>query len=59
MISNSGHDERNKYSGGVAGDNTGTEWQLRSWYNRPWNCGLRHPNSKVAKTISDLSISAC
>lgn len=58
MISNSGHDERNKYSGGVAGDNTGTEWQLRSWYNRPWNCVLRHPNSKVAKTISDLSIKA-
>ena len=58
MISNSGRDERNKYSGGVAGDNTGTEWQLRSWYNRPWKCVLRYPDSKVAKKISDLSIKA-
>lgn len=27
MISNCGHDERGKYSGGKAGDQTGTEWQ--------------------------------
>ena len=43
MISNCGHDERGKYSGGKAGDQTGTEWQVINWYNRPWKCVLRHP----------------
>lgn len=35
MISNCGHDERGKYSGGKAGDQTRTEWQVINWYNRP------------------------
>ena len=38
LISNSGHDENGGYRGGKAGDQTGTEWYLRSWYDRPWNC---------------------
>jgi len=46
-IANSGHDERGRYSGGKAGDQTGTEWAIINWYNRPWNCVLRHPNQKV------------
>ena len=33
MISNSGSDERGAYKGGQAGDQTGREWQIRSWYN--------------------------
>lgn len=28
MLSNSGHDENNKYNGGVAGDQNGDEWEL-------------------------------
>lgn len=28
MISNCGHDENNRYSGGKAGDQTGTEWRV-------------------------------
>ena len=28
MISNCGHDENGRYSGGKAGDQTGTEWQV-------------------------------
>ena len=35
-ISNCGHDENGKYTGGAAGDQTGTEYQVRAWYNRPW-----------------------
>ena len=35
MISNCGHDENNRYSGGKAGDQTGTEWRVINWYNRP------------------------
>ena len=45
MISNCGHDERCKYSGGKAGDQTGTEWQIRSWYKKPWNCVIRFPSN--------------
>lgn len=55
MISNSGHDENNKYSGGKAGDQTGTEWQMRTWYSRPWNCVLRHPDPNIRNLIAELA----
>lgn len=55
MISNSGHDERNKYNGGTAGDQTGGEWAIIGWYNRPWNYILRHPNAKVREKIAELA----
>lgn len=55
MISNSGHDENGKYSGGRAGDQTGKEWALINWYNRPWTCVLRHPDAKVREKLASLS----
>ena len=55
MISNCGHDERGKYTGGAAGDQTGMEWEIRSWYNRPWNCVLRHPDRNVGNMLADLA----
>lgn len=55
MISNSGHDERGKYSGGVSGDQTGGEWALINWYSRPWNFVLRHPNAQVREMLAQLS----
>lgn len=57
-ISNSGHDENNNYYGGRAGDQTGTEWQIRSWYNRPWTQVLHYPDANVRKTIAQLAIEA-
>ena len=45
MISNCGHDERRRYSGGKAGDQTGTEWYIRSWYNHNWKCVIRFPEN--------------
>lgn len=54
MIANSGHDERGKYSGGAAGDQTGTEWAVIPWYNRPWTCILRHPDKTVRELIAQL-----
>lgn len=57
-ISNSGSDERGKYNSGSAGDQTGNEWCLRSWYNRPWNCVLRHPNEGVRMKIAELACAA-
>lgn len=58
MISNSGSDERGKYYGGKAGDQTGNEWNIRTWYNRPWNCVLRYPVTTVANKIAELSRAA-
>lgn len=57
-ISNSGSDENKAYHGGVAGDQTGKEWELKAWYNRPWSVVLRYPDQKVALTIAELSIAA-
>ena len=57
-ISNSGHDENGNYSGGKAGDQSSSEWEIRSWYNRPWDCVLRYPDIEVGKLIAELAIEA-
>lgn len=57
-ISNSGSDENGAYRGGQAGDQTGTEWRMRSWYNRPWSCVLRYPDQKVGLKLAQLGIDA-
>lgn len=57
-ISNSGSDENGNYRGGQAGDQTGKEWRMRSWYNRPWNHVLRYPDQNVALMIALLGIDA-
>lgn len=58
MISNCGHDENGRYSGGKAGDQTGTEWRIIPWYNRPWNCVLRHPDANIRQAIADMATKA-
>ena len=58
MISNCGKDENGKYTGGQAGDNTGKEWHIIPWYNRPWNCVLRHPKEDVRKLIASMAKAA-
>lgn len=57
-VSNSGHDENWGYRNGAAGDNTGTEWEIRAWYSYPWNCVLRHPKQQVRDLIAELAIEA-
>lgn len=57
-ISNCGHDERNRYSGGQAGDQTGCEWYIRPWWNDSWNVVLRHPDAKTRNLIADMAIKA-
>ena len=57
-ISNSGSDENGSYTGGQAGDQTGKEWCMRSFYQRPWSCVLRYPDQKVALKIAQLAIDA-
>ncbi len=55
MIANSGSDEHGKISGGQAGDQTGNEWRVRSWYNRPWKCVLRYPVEAIRNDIATLA----
>lgn len=57
-ISNSGSDENKKYHGGKAGDQTGHEWELKAWYNRPWTVVLRHPDANVGQKIAELGVAA-
>ena len=57
-ISNSGSDENGKYHGGKAGDQTGKEWRIIDWYNRPWTHVLRFNDANVRKTIAQLAIEA-
>lgn len=56
MIANCGHDERGAYTNGSSGDQTGTEWEIRSWYSRPWSHVLRHPDRSVGDTIAECAI---
>lgn len=58
QVSNSGMDERGGYAGGVAGDQSGREWQIRGWYSYPWKCVLRHPKKEVREKIAELHIKA-
>ena len=55
MISNCGHDENGKYIGGKAGDQTGGEWAVIPWYDRPWNVVLRHQDGQVRALIAQLA----
>ena len=57
-ISNCGHDERNLYSGGAAGDQTKTEYRICDWYSRPWDCVIRHPKAEVRETIAKMARNA-
>ncbi len=58
MISNCGHDSRGKYSGDVAGDQTGTEWYLRSWYPGNWIAVYRHPDAQVRAMLANMATAA-
>lgn len=54
-ISNSGKDEKGKYTGGKAGDQTHEEWNIRDWYDRPWTAVLRYPDPEVRNLIAELA----
>lgn len=58
-ISNSGGDENGALHGGQAGDQTGKEWQLRSWYNRPWTHVFRYEkDARVPQKLAELGCAA-
>lgn len=59
MIGHASSDERGKLSGGKAGDQTGKEVYIRTWYNRPWNVVLRAKDVTMREKIADCMVKAC
>ena len=51
-IAHASSDERGKYRGGKAGDQTGKEICIRSWYNRPWNVIIRFKDPKKRELVA-------
>ena len=55
MISNCGSNEHGSGYGGQAGDQTGKEYRVMSWYSRPWKCVLRYPDLQKAIVIAQIA----
>lgn len=58
-IGHASGDERGKATGGKAGDQTGKEVCIRSWYNKGWKVLLRAKDPAVRKRIARACIAAC
>ena len=58
MVSNCGEDEYGNLSGGEAGDQTGHEWDLRTWPAKPWTCVLRYPDENIRNEFAVLASKA-
>lgn len=56
-VSNCGSSETGGITG-KAGDQTGGEYRIRSWYDFGQNCVLWHPDSKVNELVADLACEA-
>ena len=55
MIANCGSNEYGGGYGGQAGDQTGYEYRVRTWYSKPWKCVLRYPDLQKAIVIAQVS----
>ena len=53
LIAHASIDEHNKAKGGQAGDQTGKEVCVRSWYNKPWQYVIRFSDKKMADKVAD------
>lgn len=55
-IAHASIDERGKISGGKAGDQTGSEVCIRTWYSKPWHYLLKLKDAKVRKQLGNNMI---
>lgn len=58
-IGHSSKDENGRISGGMAGDQTGKEVCIRSWYNGRWTFVARPKRVEVAKAMVEACKHAC
>lgn len=54
-IAHASIDEHNQAKNGAAGNQTGREVCVRTWYNKPWSICLRHPDRKVREQIAEIA----
>lgn len=59
MIAHASKDESGAFKNGKAGDQTGQEVTIRSWYKRPWNVLLRPKSPSMANKIAECMEKAC
>lgn len=57
-IAHASINENGKISGGKAGDQTGKEVCIRSWYNKPWNVVIRFKSLDMRQKVADCMIRA-
>ena len=59
-VSNCGHDEYYRYANGNAGDQTGTEWEVKNWYRYDggWSHVIRFEDENVAALIAQYATAA-
>ena len=53
MIAHASIDERGKISSGQAGDQTGREVCIRTWYNKPWGFVIRFKDPVMAERLAN------
>ena len=58
-IGHASADERGKANGGTAGDQTGGEVCIRTWYSSPWDAVLRPKNATQAEKMAKAMEAAC
>lgn len=58
-IGHASKDETNHIKGGMAGDQTGTEVCIRSWYRKPWQFILRCKDSGKAEAMAHACECGC
>ena len=54
-IAHASINENNTTKNGQAGNQTGREVCVRTWYNKPWTVCLRHPDRYVREQIADIA----
>lgn len=52
MIAHASLDENKSIKNGVAGDQTGKEVCIRTWYNKPWGCVIRFKDLCMAEKVA-------
>lgn len=52
-------DENRKATGGAAGDQTGGEVHIRTWYSSPWDTVLRPKSAEIAEKSAQACEAAC
>ena len=50
---------KDKVIGGIAGDATGTEVCIRTWWNKPWSFVLRCKDAKIAEKMAKACEAGC